>query len=113
METLIFVLGTLSGLLLIAMVYAFVGVLKMQKEVKNLTITIDYLQRDNHELENRMWSQFEKIEREVQNETQCLRTDFREINQDLQRYVDSRFDKTIDAMSSKIDAAIENNKKVK
>jgi biopolymer transport protein ExbB/TolQ len=111
METLIFVLGALSGLLLIVMVYAFVGVLKMQKEVKSLTLTIDCLQRDNQDLENRMYAQFEKGEREIQKELQSISADVREITQDLQRYIDSRLDKTIDAMSLRMDVVIDEHKK--
>ena len=111
METLIFVLGALSGLLLLVMVYAFIGVLKMQKEVKSLNLTIDCLQRDNHNLENRFYEQFEKGEREMQKELQCINTDVREITQDIQRYVDSRLDKTIDAMSLRMDVVMSEHKK--
>jgi biopolymer transport protein ExbB/TolQ len=111
METLIFVLGALSGLLLIVMVYAFVGVLKMQKEVKSLNLTIDCLQRDNQDLENRMYAQFEKSEREIQKEVQYISAGYQELHQTLQRYVDSRLDKTIDAMSLRMDVVIDEHKK--
>jgi conjugal transfer/entry exclusion protein len=47
----------------------------------------------------------------MQKELQCINTDVREITQDLQRYIDSRLDKTIDAMSLRMDVVIDEHKK--
>jgi hypothetical protein len=116
METLIFVLGTLSGLVLLALGYAVVGVIKINKLTKSLQQQIEGIHRDGfrdiwqtidqrssevdrrfHELFMEMDKRWNELHRELDNR-------FRDVNSEIietRRYTDSRLDKMIDSLTNK------------
>ena len=116
METLIFVLGTLSGLVLLALGYAVVGVIKINKLTKSLQQQIEGIHRDGfrdiwqtmdqrssevdrrfHELFMEMDKRWNDLHRELDNR-------FRDVNSEInetRRYTDSRLDKMIDSLTNK------------
>jgi hypothetical protein len=101
METLLtFVLGALCGLFLIGMVYAFIGVLKMQKEIKKLQSDIRHysskLNTVDHEIHARITKVDERAHRRI-DETQRDRDD--QIV-DFRREVDNRFEETYRLMGA-------------
>lgn len=116
METLIFVLGTLSGLVLLALGYAVVGVIKINKLTKSLQQQIEGIHRDGfrdiwqnmdrrssevdrrfHELFMEMDKRWNDLHRELDNR-------FNDVNSEInetRRYTDSRLDKMIDSLTNK------------
>jgi hypothetical protein len=116
METLIFVLGTLSGLVLLALGYAVVGVIKINKLTKSLQQQIEGIHRDGfrdiwqtidqrssevdrrfHELFMEMDKRWNELHRELDNR-------FSDVNSEIietRRYTDSRLDKMIDSLTNK------------
>lgn len=125
METLIFVLGTLSGLVLLALGYSVVGVFKINKQIKSLQQEMDNIQRDGfrdvyqsidsrcQEIDNRFNEMYREIDTRFKELFHDLdqrfshahsRTDDvhkrfdKEVDQ-LNRYIDSRLDKLVDSLS--------------
>lgn len=139
METLNFVLGALSGLFLVGIVYAFIGVLKMSKQIKDLKEEIQSINQglgDTHravdEKNDSLWNE---IDRRFDELHRSLDSRERDLTQDLDRrfeqihhhsdylanevnrkhdetikYTDSRIDKTIDALCLRMDAMLQENK---
>ncbi len=116
METLIFVLGTLSGTVLLALGYAVVGVIKINKLTKSLQQEIEGIHRDGF---RDIWQtidqkstdvdqHFNEIYREMDNRANDLHHDlanrFKDVNSELgetRKYTDSRLDKMIDSLTNK------------
>ena len=127
METTItFVLGALCGLFLLGMVYAFIGVLKMQKQIKNHETEISNIYtslktniKDVHKLadnlERELTNSIDEILRDLEQQRQ---DDVRRSNDDYQnlrkllddtnRYVDKRVDHCNATTTQYIDKKIEN-----
>ena len=116
METLIFVLGTHSGLVLLALGYAVVGVIKINKLTKSLQQEIEGIHRDGfrdiwqtidqrssevdrrfHELFMEMDSRQNELHRELDHRFKDVESDVDE----TRRYIDSRLDKMIDSLTNK------------
>lgn len=109
MET-TFLLGTLSGLLLVAMVYAFWGALRATKRIKDLetqlkqmseSVTRDYewQQRDTDERWKNHYTYMNDTGRHIADR-------FKDIERRLDEafsYTDSRIDKTIDGLCNRMD----------
>ena len=118
METLIFVLGTLSGLFLIGMVYAFVGVLKMSKQIKELQNEVHTIHKRIDETYDSLWRQMDTRFHDYEKHSDYLSDQINRkeeaIHQriaDLNSYVDSRIDKTVDALCVRMDVAIDEHNK--
>ena len=122
METaLTFTLGILSGLFLIGMVYTFLGLLKMQKEHKKLLETINYLDGNIKSQEGRLNTYRENIHRDTSDMFSDIRREMDNRHEELSivmgsnnseahrrmdeihRYIDSRIDKTVDALCTRMD----------
>lgn len=116
METLIFVLGTLSGLVLLALGYAVVGVIKINKLTKSLQQQIEGIQRDgfrdiwqtidqrSSEVDRRFHELFMEMDNRWNNSHRELDNRFSDVNSDVhetRRYIDSRLDKMIDSLTNK------------
>jgi hypothetical protein len=127
METTItFVLGALCGLFLLGMVYAFAGVLKMQKKIKVQQHEFDHLHKQLNNLadethrritknEERAHQRMDEILREVeqarQDEVRRSNDDYsnlRKVIDDTNRYVDKRVDNATTTAVQYIDKKIEN-----
>lgn len=135
METLNFVLGALSGLFLVGIVYAFIGVLKMSKRIKNLQEEIQSINRElgetHHTIDEKndsLWNELDRriddVNRVIENRERDLLQDIEKNFEDIRRhsdyltdevnkkqeeatkYIDSRIDKTIDALCMRMDAKI-------
>ena len=123
METLTFVLGALSGLFLIGIVYAFLGVLNMQQEVKKLRADLtrnesnykddlDQIYRDITQVKEDMVNELNHVRQNLGQEVLELyrRTDVIEDlhneNKKLYQYIDSRIDKTADALITRMDVRL-------
>ena len=116
METLIFVLGTLSGLVLLALGYAVVGVIKINKLTKSLQREIEGIHRDgfrdiwqtidqrSSEVDRRFHELFMEMDSRRNELYRELDTRFKDVNSDVdetRRYIDSRLDKMIDSLTNK------------
>jgi hypothetical protein len=116
METLIFVLGTLSGLVLLALGYAVVGVIKINKLTKSLQQEIEGIHRDgfrdiwqtidqrSSEVDRRFHELFMEIDNRRSDLHRELDERFKDVNSDVdetRRYIDSRLDKMIDSLTNK------------
>lgn len=116
METLIFVLGTLSGLVLLALGYAVVGVIKINKLTKSLQQEIEGIHRDgfrdiwqtidqrSSEVDRRFHELFMEIDKRRSDLHRELDERFKDVNSDVdetRRYIDSRLDKMIDSLTNK------------
>lgn len=139
METINFVLGALSGLFLVGIVYAFVGVLKMSKQIKNLQEEIQSINKDlgdthrtidvkNDNLWNELDQRINDVNHVIDNKERDLLQDIEKNFEDLRRhsdyladevnrkqeevtkYIDSRIDKTIDALCMRMDTKITINR---
>jgi len=127
METTItFVLGALCGLFLLGMVYAFIGVLKMQKQIKIQHAEFDHLHKqlnniadDTHRrittneerAHQRMDEMLRDLEQARQDEVRRSNDDYsnlRKLIDDLNRYVDKRVDNSTTTTVQYIDKKIEN-----
>ena len=127
METTItFVLGALCGLFLLGIVYAFIGVLKMQKQIKNqqqdfnhLQQQVDYLNEQTHliisenakEVHGRLDEILRDLEQQRQDEVRRSNEDYqglRKLLDDTNRYVDKRVDHCNGISREYIDKKIEN-----
>ena len=127
METTItFVLGALCGLFLLGMVYAFIGVLKMQKQIKNQRSEFDHLQKQVYDLNEKthliisesakeVHSRLDEILRDLdqqrQDEVRRSNEDYqglRKLLDDTNRYVDKRVDHCNTISREYIDKKIEN-----
>ena len=140
METLNFVLGALSGLFLVGIVYAFIGVLKMSKQIKDLKEEIQSINQNLSETHkaidektDTLWREVDsrfththrliddserdlnqELERrieEIQRHSDYLATEINNKTDELNRYVDSRLDKTVDALCTRMDLVIDEHKK--
>jgi hypothetical protein len=129
METLIFVLGTLSGLFLIGMVYAFVGVLKMSKQIKELQEEVHSIHRRIDETGDSLWRDMDTRFKEHEKHSDYLTNQINRNHEhlilkigdvcsgldtridDANRYIDSRIDKTVDALCLRIDVTMDEHKK--
>lgn len=121
METLTFVLGALSGLFLIGMVYTFIGVLKMSTQIKNQREEIETLHRRIDEVQDKSWLDLEKQSEENERQMNHLANEINHRSEDHERnidklaeeinhksdethrYIDSRLDKAIDALCMRMD----------
>lgn len=116
METLIFVLGTLSGLVLLALGYAVVGVIKINKLTKSLQQEIEGIHRDgfrdiwqtidqrSSEVDRRFHDLFMEMDIHRNELHHELDNRFKNVNSDVgetRRYIDSRLDKMIDSLTNK------------
>jgi gas vesicle protein len=96
METTTFVLGILGGLFLVGIVYAFAGVLRMQKTVKHLAE--DIIPRIHREIDKKtdsLWRDTEKRFEDVMQYSDHLTSKINEVVS----YVDSRIDKSLTHLS--------------
>jgi chromosome segregation ATPase len=136
METLNFVLGALSGLFLVGIVYAFIGVLKMSKQIKDLKEEVQSINQslsETHrtidEKTDTLWTEVDsrfththrliddserdlnqELDRrfeEIQRHSDYLATEINSKIDETTKYIDSRIDKTIDALCLRMDAKIE------
>ena len=116
METLIFVLGTLSGLVLLALGYAVVGVIKINKLTKSLQQQIEGIHRDgfrdiwqnmdqrSSEVDRRFHELFMDMDKRWNDLHRELDIRFNDVNSEInetRRYTDSRLDKMIDSLTNK------------
>jgi len=129
METLIFVLGTLSGLFLIGMVYAFVGVLKMSKQTKELQKEVEAIHRRIDETHDNIWRDMDirfnehekrsdyltdQLNRHHEHLILKIDNSVKQVNSridEVTRYVDSRLDKTVDSLCTRMDIMMDEHKK--
>ena len=88
METLIFVLGTLSGLVLLALGYAVVGVIKINKLTKSLQQQIEGIHRDGF---RDIWQNMDQRSSEVDRRFHELFMEMDKRWNDLHRELDNRF----------------------
>ena len=130
METTItFVLGALCGLFLLGMVYAFIGVLKTQKEIKNLKHDYRYVKdqmgmmdnsirniicKNDENVHNRIEELLRDLEQQRQDEVRRSNDDYqnlRKLLDDTNRYVDKRVDNsttnTVQYIDKKIDGVVD------
>lgn len=127
METTItFVLGALCGLFLLGMVYAFIGVLKTQKEIKNLKHDYRYvkdqmgmmdnsirniIRKNDESAHNRIEEILRDLEQQRQDEVRRSNDDYQNLRKmldDTNRYVDKRVDNSSTNTIQYIDKKIEN-----
>jgi hypothetical protein len=118
METLIFVLGTLSGLFLIGMVYAFVGVLKTSKQIVELQNEVQAIITDMDSRFREYESHADYLANEINQKEDRINL---RINKDfdqsmlrmdeISRYIDSRLDKTVDALCLRMDTLLQSGTK--
>jgi gas vesicle protein len=95
METTTFVLGILGGLFLVGIVYAFAGVLRMQKTVKQLAEDIPRIHREIDKKTDSLWRDTEKRFEDVMQYSDHLTSKINEVVS----YVDSRIDKSLTHLS--------------
>lgn len=82
METTItFVLGALCGLFLLGMVYAFIGVLKTQKEIKNLKHDYRYVKDQMGMMDNSIRNIIRKNDESAHNRIEEILRDLDKINE--------------------------------
>jgi hypothetical protein len=123
--TITFVLGALSGLFLLGMVYAFIGVLKIQKEIKSINGDLRHLNKQintiDHEIHRRITTIEEQAHRRMdeilrdlelqrekdKREDEADYANFHQRIDELTRYIDKRFDKAVDGLITRMDVAIE------
>ena len=127
METTItFVLGALCGLFLLGMVYAFIGVLKIQKQIKSIQGDIRHLNKQmntmDHEIhrrittiEERAHQRMDEILRDLeqvrQDEVRRSNDDYQNLRKmldDTNRYVDKRVDNATTASVQYTDSKLAN-----
>lgn len=127
METTItFVLGALCGLFLLGMVYAFIGVLKMQKKIKVQHYEFDHLHKQLNNIADethrrittneerahqRMDEMLRDLEQQRQEGIRRSNDDYqnlRKLLDDTNRYVDKRVDNATTTAAQYIDKKIEN-----
>ena len=111
METLAFVLGSLSGLFLIGMVYSFLGVLKMSKRIKDLQDQLNDICREMDKISDNVWRDMDKRFTEHENHSDYLVNEINRKTDELNRYIDSRLDKTVDVLCTRMDAVMDEHKK--
>jgi uncharacterized protein YoxC len=114
METLIFVLGTLSGLVLLALGYAVVGVFKINKQIKSLQQDMEGIHRDgfrdvyqtidnqSREIDQRfkeLYHEYDQRSSHVHNRIDEVHGRIDKDIDQLNRYIDSRLDKLVDSLS--------------
>lgn len=127
METIItLVLGALGGLFLLGMVYAFIGVLKMQKKIKVQHYEFDHLHKQLNNIADethrritaneerahqRMDEMLRELEQQRQEEVRRSHDDYQNIRKmldDTNRYVDKRVDNATTTSVQYTDSKIAN-----
>jgi uncharacterized membrane-anchored protein YhcB (DUF1043 family) len=125
MEALLtFVLGILSGLFLLGIIYAFYGVLKTQRELKKLKETLNYyegklkdqevrLTKYREDLRRDMADLISDVRRQIDNRTEDLdkiigsnNADTHQRIDEVNRYIDSRIDKTVGVLCTRMDTLL-------
>jgi seryl-tRNA synthetase len=79
--TITFVLGALSGLFLLGMVYAFVGVLKIQKEIKNIQGDLRHLNKQINTMDHEIHRRITTIEEQAHRRMDEMLRDLDKINE--------------------------------
>lgn len=95
-QLLTFVLGATFALGLIGLGYIFISVLKMKKEIKNLNGAEESINRDLNETHQEINKLFNEFNQDVDRRVDEIYSKIDELN----RYVDSRFDKQAEKTAS-------------
>jgi len=129
METIYFSLGIVTALVAILLVIGVVMVVRLTKKQSNQEETINHIERYNQEGRNDLVRDLDEIRREISNQFESVNRMIIQLNDEIRRdlenfdreahrhidelnkYVDSRFDKTIDNVSKLIADAYKQNEK--
>ena len=130
METIYFSLGIVTALVAILLVIGVVMVVRLTKKQSNQEETINHIERYNQEGRNDLVRDLDEIRREISNQFESVNRMIIQLNDEIRRdlenfdreahrhidelnkYVDSRFDKTLDIVSKLIaDHNKQNDKK--
>ena len=107
-----FILGTLSGLFLIGIVYVFIGVLTMQKEIKKLKDNDrridDQINLMDNEIASRINRRDDLINQRIDEVISKTQLAFDESHS----YIDKRIDKTIDVLQGNINLVYKETEKL-
>ena len=98
METIYFSLGIVTALVTILLVIGVVMVIRLTKKQTNQENKINNIERYNQDQMNVLVRDLDEIRREIERVGQGTHRHVDELN----RYVDSRFDKTLDNVSKMI-----------
>ena len=110
--TAIFVLGALSGLVIMALIYTFIGVLNATKQIKTHESDINGLRDSMYSMQDDIWRRFNDTEQDISQRmdrmdenmnrvTNELSTSITRDVQELYSYIDSRIDKAISTSKNK------------
>jgi len=129
METIYFSLGIVTALVAVLLVIGVVMVARLTKKQSNQEDTITHIERYNQEGRNDLVRDLDEIRREISNQFESVNRMIIQLNDEIRRdlenfdreahrridelnkYVDSRFDKTIDNVSKLIADAYKQNEK--
>jgi hypothetical protein len=129
METIYFSLGIVTALVAVLLVIGVVMVVRLTKKQSNQEETINHIERYNQEGRNDLVRDLDEIRREISNQFESVNRMIIQLNDEIRRdlenfdreahrhidelnkYVDSRFDKTIDNVSKLIADAYKRNEK--
>jgi predicted PurR-regulated permease PerM len=117
METIYFSLGIVTALVAVLLVIGVVMVVRLTKKQSNQEETINHIERYNQEGRNDLVRDLDEIRREISNQFESVNRMIIQLNDEIRRdlenfdreahrhvdelnkYVDSRFDKTLDNVS--------------
>jgi CHASE3 domain sensor protein len=109
-EIIIFILGSLTALFLGGMVYPFIGVLKMQKNIKRLN-------HNERSLNDFLDKEFLQIQSRISDETRHTNNELDELRKSINhriseenKYTDSQIDELRKYIDSRIDKALNQQK---
>jgi peptidoglycan hydrolase CwlO-like protein len=129
METIYFSLGIVTALVAVLLVIGVVMVARLTKKQSNQEDTINHIERYNQEGRNELVRDLDEIRREISKQFEDVHRMVIQLNDDIRRdlentdrethrhidelnkYVDSRFDKTLDNVSKLIADAYKQNEK--
>ncbi len=129
METIYFSLGIVTALVAVLLVIGVVMVARLTKKQSNQEDTINHIERYNQEGRNELVRDLDEIRREISKQFEDVHRMVAQLNDEIRRdlentdreahrhidelnkYVDSRFDKTLDNVSKLIADAYKQNEK--
>lgn len=107
-----FILGTLSGLFTMGIVYTFIGVLTMRKEIKKLKDDYRFLRDQMNLMDNEITQRINRREDLLNQRIDEVISNTANDVDETHKYIDKRIDKTIDILQGNINLVYKETEKL-
>lgn len=107
-----FILGTLSGLFAMGIVYTFIGVLIIQKKITDLQKNHKSLADSVHDIDNNTTQRINRRDDIINQRIDGISFNKEDVTNETKKYIDKRIDKTIDMLQGNINSVYKETEKL-